>query len=99
MNRILFAQTLTFAPHLSLGGFYGMVYEHLLGCLTPEDPSSWFSKLFQVVVIVIHGDILKSMALMLGSSKLLIMAKDIGGFCFIIVGEVFFQLINHSIVL
>jgi hypothetical protein len=41
-----------------------MVYEHLLGCFILEDPSSWFLKLFLVVVVVVaHGDILRSMAL------------------------------------
>ncbi len=28
-DRTLFAQTLAIAPHLSLGGLSGMVYEHL----------------------------------------------------------------------
>jgi hypothetical protein len=46
VNRILFAQALTFVPHLFLGGFYGMVYEHLLGCFIPKDPSLRFLKLF-----------------------------------------------------
>jgi hypothetical protein len=44
LDRILFAQTLAIAPHLSR--LYGMVYEHLLGCLILEDPSSRFSELF-----------------------------------------------------
>lgn len=95
-NRILFAQALTFVPHLFSSGLYGMAYEHHLGCFIPEDPSSRFSKLFQVVVIA-HGDIFRSMALMLGFSRLLIMAKDIGGIFFIIVSKVFFGLISHSI--
>jgi len=59
-----------------------MVYEHFLRCLTPKDPSSKFSKLFQVTVVVVHGDIPRSMALMLGVSKLLAMVKDTGGFSF-----------------
>jgi hypothetical protein len=67
-----------------------MVYEHLLGCFIPEDPFSQFSEYFQVVAAIAYGDIFKSMALALGSNRLLIMAKDIGGLCFIIVGEVFF---------
>jgi hypothetical protein len=72
-----------------------MVYEHFLGCFIPEDPSSRFSELFLVAL----GDILKSMALVLGVNKLLALAKDIGGFRPIIVGEVFFQLISRSIIL
>ncbi len=39
------------------------------------------------------------MALVLGVSILLAMAKDTSGFCLIIVGEVFFQFLNRSIVL
>jgi hypothetical protein len=35
----------------------------------------------------------------LGANKLLAMAKDIGGFRLIVVGEVFFRLISHPIVL
>jgi len=46
----MFAQALTIAPHLSLGGFYGMVYDHFLRCFILEDPSLGFSKLFQVVI-------------------------------------------------
>ncbi len=36
---------------------------------------------------------------MLEASKLLAMVKDIGGLCFIIIGEVFIWLISQSIVL
>jgi len=43
-------------------------------------------------------DIFSSVALMLGASKLLAMANDIGGFHPIVVGEVFLWLINCSIV-
>jgi len=76
-----------------------MVYEHLLGCLILKDPSLGFLKLFQVVVIIVCGDIPKSVALVLGVSRLLAMAKDINGFCLIPVGKVFFRFISHSIVL
>jgi hypothetical protein len=75
-----------------------MVYEHLLGCFILKDPSSRFSKLFQVVVVA-HGDIPGSMTLVLGVSILLTMAKDIRSFCPTIVGKTFRQLINYSIVL
>jgi len=47
-------------------------------------------KLFQAIVIVVHGDIFRSVALMLGVNILLAMAKDIGGFHPIAIGEVFF---------
>ncbi len=53
-------------------------------------------KLFQAAIIIAHGDILRSMALLLGANRLLAMANDMGGFCPIIVGEVFFQFISHS---
>jgi hypothetical protein len=48
---------------------------------------------------VAHGDILRSMALVLGATRLLIMEKDVRGFSPIAIGKAFFQLINHSIVL
>jgi hypothetical protein len=51
----MFAQALTITPHLSLGGLSGMVYEYFSGCFIPENPSLRFSKLFQVVAIVICG--------------------------------------------
>jgi hypothetical protein len=66
-----------------------MVYEHLLGCYIPEDPSSRFLELFQVVDIVARGDILGSMALVLRTNKLLALAKDIKGFHCIAIGKVF----------
>jgi hypothetical protein len=52
LDRTLFAQALAIVPHLSSNGLSKMVYEHLLGCFILKDPSSRFSKLFQVVVIV-----------------------------------------------
>jgi hypothetical protein len=51
----MFAQALTITPHLSLGGLSRMVYEHFSRCFIPKNPSLGFSKLFQVVVIVIYG--------------------------------------------
>jgi hypothetical protein len=76
-----------------------MVYEHLLGCFILEDPSSGFLELFQIVVVVFGGDIFRSMAIMLGASILLAMAKDICGHCSIAISKVFFRFISHSIVL
>jgi hypothetical protein len=89
MDKILFAQALIIALCLSLGGLFGMVYEHLSRCLIPKDPSSRFSELFQATIDVAHGDIPRSVALVLRASRLLTMAKDISGFCPITVGEVF----------
>jgi len=76
-----------------------MVYEHLSKCFIREDPSSGLSNLFQVVANVVHGDILRSRALMLRANGLLAMAKDIGGLRSNVVGEIFLRLINHSIIL
>jgi hypothetical protein len=76
-----------------------MVYKHLLGCFILKDPSSKFLELFQVAPTVVHGDIPRLVVLVLGVSRLLAMAKDIGGFRPIAMGEVFFQFINYSIVL
>jgi hypothetical protein len=75
-----------------------MVYEHLSRCFILKDPSPGFSELFQVVVVV-HGDILRSVALVLGASKLLAMENGTSGLRPIVVGKVFFRLINHSIFL
>jgi len=76
-----------------------MVYEHLSGCFILEDTSSRFSKLFQVVVIIACGNLLRLVALVLGAIRLLAMAKDTNGLHPIAMGEVFFQLISCSIVL
>jgi hypothetical protein len=50
-------------------------------------------------VIIVHGDIFRLVALVLGANRLLAMAKDISGLHPIVIGEVFFQFINHSNVL
>ncbi len=89
MHRILFAQALATTPHLSSNVLSGMVYEHLSKCFILEDPFSRFSKLFQVIIVVSHGDIPKSMALVLGAIRLLAMVKNTNGFCLIVVGKVF----------
>jgi hypothetical protein len=52
-----------------------MVYEHLSGCFMFEDPSSGFSKLFQVVTLVARGVIPNLVALMLGVIKFLVYKK------------------------
>jgi nitrate reductase gamma subunit len=66
MDKTMFAQALTTIPHLFSSGFYGMVYEHLLGCFIPKDLFSRFSKLFQAIVVVTHGGIFRWVALVLG---------------------------------
>jgi hypothetical protein len=92
MDRILFTQALIVAPHLFSSGLSRMVYQHLLKCFIPEDPSLGFSKLFQVVTIAC-GDIFKSMALVLGANRLLVMVKDTRGFHLIVIGKMFFSLL------
>jgi len=57
LDRTLFTQALTIIPHLFSGGLFGMVYEHLLRCFILEDQSLGFSKLLQVGVSIVHGDI------------------------------------------
>jgi hypothetical protein len=51
----MFAQALTTLLHLSLGEFFGMVYEHLSRCFIPKDPSLGFSKLFQAAIAIKWG--------------------------------------------
>ncbi len=80
-------------------GYLGWFMNIFLRCFILKDPSLGFLELLQSIVIVFHGDILKLMALMLKVSKLLIMAKDIGGLCPIVVNEMFLQFINRSIIL
>jgi hypothetical protein len=96
---LFFAQTLTIIPHLSLGGLYGMVYEHFLNYFILENPSLRFSELFQATIVVAHGDILKSMALMLGAGKLLAMARDSKVLHLISIGKMFSSIISFFIVL
>jgi len=85
----MFAQALNIAPHLFSSGLSKMVYEHLLRCFIPKDPSLGFSELFHVIIIVYCGDIPRSVALMLRVNILLAMVKDINGLCPIVVSEVF----------
>jgi hypothetical protein len=75
LDKTIFAQALTAAPHLFSSGLFGMVYEHLSKCFILKDLSLRFLKLFQVVAAIVHGDILRLVALVLGASKLLAMAK------------------------
>jgi hypothetical protein len=67
-----------------------MVYEHPLGCFILEDTFSRFLELFQVLILVVRGDIFRSMALVLGANKLLTLAKDFGGLHPIVISEMFF---------
>jgi hypothetical protein len=65
LNKMLFTPALATTPHLFLSGLSRMVYEYLLNCFIPKDPSLGFLELFHVVVAITCGDILRSMALML----------------------------------
>jgi len=76
-----------------------MVYEHLSNYFILENPSLGFSKLFQATVVVAHGDIRKSMALMLGANKLLAMARDSKGLHLIAIGKMFSSIISCFIIL
>jgi hypothetical protein len=58
-----------------------------------------FLKLFQAITIVAHNDIPRLMGLALGARRLLVMAKDVGGFRPFAIGKMFLQLISHSIIL
>jgi hypothetical protein len=44
------------------------------------------------IVTIVHGDILRLVALMLGVNMLLVMVKDTGGLCLIAVNEIFFPI-------
>jgi hypothetical protein len=65
LDRIVFAQALTIALHLSLGGLFGMVCEHFSRCFIPKNPSSRFSDLFYTTIVIACGDIPRSMALVI----------------------------------
>jgi hypothetical protein len=75
LNRTLFMQVLTIVSYLFFK-LFRMVYEHFSRCFIPKDSSLKFSKLFQVIITIAHGDISKFMTLMLGPNRLLAMAKD-----------------------
>jgi hypothetical protein len=50
-------------------------------------------RVFEIIpgtITIAHGDILRLVALMLGVSRLLVMAKDTSGLCPIVVSEIFF---------
>ncbi len=66
MDRTLFTQALTTTPHLSLGGLFGMVYEHLSRCFILEDPSLGFLKSLQIIVTIIHRGIPRLVVIMMG---------------------------------
>jgi len=68
-------QVLTIVSYLFFK-LFRMVYEHFSRCFIPKDSSLKFSKLFQVIITIAHGDISKFMTLMLGPNRLLAMAKD-----------------------
>jgi hypothetical protein len=66
-----------------------MVFEHLFGSFILEHPSSGFLELFQATDVVVRGDIPRLVALVLGVSRLLAMAKDTNGLYLIVIGKVF----------
>jgi hypothetical protein len=57
--------------------------------LHTKGPILKVTELFHVVVLLLHGDILRLMALVLGANRLLAMVKDIGGLRSIAISEVF----------
>jgi hypothetical protein len=70
-----------------------MVYEHLLEYFILDGPSSGFLKLFEIVVVVARGDILRLVALVLGVSKLLVWQRILMVFILLSQVKCFFDIL------
>lgn len=99
LNRDLFARVFSKAHRFSSRSIFGMIYEHLRDCFSPEDPSSRFFELYRVVEHVAQGRIPVRIARALGASRLLAIAKDTDEIRPIAIGEVFLHLISRTLVL
>jgi hypothetical protein len=90
LDRALFAHALAITPHLFSNGLFGMVYEHMSNCFILEDSSSRFFELFKVAIAIACGDISRLVALVLGTSRLLAITKNLKSLRPIVVGKMFF---------
>jgi len=73
--------------HLSFGGPFNMVFEHLEKKIDFEDSMSGFLQLHRLCSHVIVNRILRSMAWVIGANWFLTLAKPSNGICSIIVGK------------
>jgi hypothetical protein len=55
LDRIMFAQALAITFHLSLGGLFGKVFEHLLGCLIPRTHPKGFWNYYRLLLPLLVG--------------------------------------------
>ena len=99
LDRECFIQALRTSPIHSSAGVFGGVFEHYRDALDPADPASGFDLLFQVAARVVRGDILASVARMLGASRLIALWKARGGVRPLAVGEGFYRLFSKAICL
>ncbi|KAL2653584.1 hypothetical protein R1flu_021712 [Riccia fluitans] len=74
-----------------------MVFELLRDCFTPEDLASGFDLLFDLCTHIAQGRVFASTAYLLGASRLLALEKPSGGVRPIVVGEVLYQLVAHTL--
>jgi hypothetical protein len=76
--------------HLSAGGPFGMVFEHLQYLFNHEDLASGFIQLHQLCSHVVVNHIFGSMARVLRASWFLVLAKPFNDIRLIVVGGVLY---------
>jgi hypothetical protein len=84
--------------HLLIGGHYSMVFEHFWNSFDLEDSTNNFSNLFLMCSYVVVGCLLEIIFQILGTVRLLTLAKPSKGIWPIAMGEVLYQLVNRSFV-
>jgi hypothetical protein len=86
-------------PNLFASGLFSMVIEHLQKKIHPKDFVNGFPQLFQLCFHILQGHIPHRIAHVFGTAYLLTMTKPSHGVCPIVMGEVLYQLTNHTLCL
>jgi hypothetical protein len=95
----MFRLTFIHLTYLTGGRPSNMVFKHLQDLFNPKDLINNISQLFMVCCYVIVGHISRSIAKALGVTRLLTLAKPSSGIQPIVIGEVFYQLVNRTLCL
>jgi hypothetical protein len=85
--------------HLSVGGPFGMVFEHVRDLFDLEDSMNVFIQLHQLCSHVVVGCNLGCVVWILGACWLLALAKLSSGIHLIAVGKTFYQLMDMTLCL
>jgi hypothetical protein len=99
LDKEAFISILTHSPCLSFGGPSSMVYKLLGDCYVPDNFANGFDLFFEICRHIACGHVLPSLSHLLVALRLLVLDKQVRGIQPIMIGEVIYRLVAHTLVI